>query len=242
MKKYLVLTGDRIYIHGHKRVGFNAAQELRLTPNTMIFSTTLKPYSFEIVLFSESLHLAADCETDRSEWLSMIHQLTPKCTYDMNDPLQAASFERELNDYPIEFQSTKEPGVILERRGNWAIATVVSESLSRKISQGSMLSKIEGQPVVLNGFDSAASMLSMWRSPLRLSFWLSPQKMGWLTMMTSENRKSWWRNTSKVVSWGECKDIIKYQYSPCERIFIRLNLSSLAKLQRVFTLPSRQVY
>jgi hypothetical protein len=150
--------------------------------------------------------------------------------FDMSDVLQAASFERDTNSYSIEFQSSKAPGFVLERRGHWAVASVVSDSLSRKISQGSMLSAINGQKVIVSGFDSVLSKLSIWKvslskligmewhisftglpyiiqtydycqAPLHLTFWLSPQKMGWLSMMVTDNRKGW--KSSKIVSWGE---------------------------------------
>lgn len=200
-KKYLVVTDDCIYIHGHRRVGFDAARELKFTPNAMLFSTTLKPYSFEVVLFSESLHLAAATSSEKQEWMYIIHKLIPQSSYDLNDPLQSASLERDMNEYPVDFLSTKDPGIILERRGNWAIASVVSDFLSRKVSRGSVLSSIDNKQVALTGFDSVLGKLSMWKAPLKLSFWLSPQKMGWLSMMVSVNRKTW--KSAEVVSWGE---------------------------------------
>lgn len=86
--------------------------------------------------------------------------------FDMSDVLQAASFERDTNSYSIEFQSSKAPGFVLERRGHWAVASVVSDSLSRKISQGSMLSAINGQKVIVSGFDSVLSKLSIWKVSL----------------------------------------------------------------------------
>lgn len=201
-RKYLVLTDDSIFIHGRRRVGFDAAQQHKITPNSIIFSTTLKPYSFEVVLFSESIHLAASSDTEKSEWMYVLHRLIAQSSYDLNDPLQAASLERVPTDFPIEFQCSSAPGLILDRRGHFAMASVVSESLSRKVSRGSILSSIdEDNSIVLKGFDYALSKLSTWKAPFQLTFWLSPQKMGWLTMMVTDNRKSW--KSSKVVSWGE---------------------------------------
>ncbi|KAL3780733.1 hypothetical protein HJC23_001015 [Cyclotella cryptica] len=198
-KKYLVLTDDSIYIQPHRKVGFDAPQRHKLTPNAMIFSTTLKPHSFEVVLFSESLHLASPSEKEKSDFLHILEQLIPKSTYDLNDQLQSASLERKVNAYDIELKSAKAPGVILERRGNWALAAVVSDSISRKLSKGSILSSIKGESVVLTGFESVVSKLSLWKAPLRLSFWTSPQKMGWLTMMVTESNKSW--KASRAVRW-----------------------------------------
>jgi hypothetical protein len=77
-KKYIVMTDDSLYMHGHRRVGFDAPQKHNLTPNAIIFSTTLKAYSFEVVLFSESLHLAASTESEKGEWMYMLHKLISK--------------------------------------------------------------------------------------------------------------------------------------------------------------------
>jgi hypothetical protein len=220
-KKYLVMSDERIYIHGHKRVGFDSPKELMITPNTMLYSTTLKTHSFEVVLFSESLHLAASTDTEKTEWMFLIQQVIPCSHYDFNDPLQAASFERKLNDFDVQFESEKQPGVILERRGNWALAAVVSDQLSRKVSQGSMLSYVGGQSVALTGFDSVVSKLSLWNSPLNLTFWLSPQKMGWLTMKDTIKGKGW--AASKVVTWGKVKVVYLATLTSSTRLMLFFN-------------------
>ncbi|KAL9180068.1 hypothetical protein ACHAXT_008038 [Thalassiosira profunda] len=91
----------------------------------------------------------------------------------------------------VRFESETSPGVMLERRGNWAIAALVSESLSRKVCQSSVLARIEGEPVTLQGFDAVVTKLGFWKAPLTLSFLLSPQKMGWLNILVQEQSRSW---------------------------------------------------
>jgi len=139
-KKYLVLTDDSIFIHGRRRVGFDAARQHKITPNSTIFSTTLKPYSFEVVLFSESIHLAAASEREENEWMYVLHGLISQSSYDLNDPLQAASLERVTSALSIEFQCSSAPGIIIDRRGHFAMASIVHATLSRKVSIGSILS------------------------------------------------------------------------------------------------------
>ncbi|KAL7543078.1 hypothetical protein ACHAXR_012395 [Thalassiosira sp. AJA248-18] len=190
-KKYVVLTEDSLYMHGHRTVGFDTPQQYELTPNSMIFSTTLKEHSFELVLFSESIHLKASSDAERGEWLFVLQKLIPMSSYDEGDPLQVASLEKEPEVFDTEFHSESSPGILLERRGNWAIAALVSESLSRKVCQGSVLSKIEGEPILMTGFDSVVTKLGYWKAPLRLTFQLSPRKMGWLTLMVKEKGRSW---------------------------------------------------
>ncbi|KAL7547585.1 hypothetical protein ACHAWF_010873 [Thalassiosira exigua] len=208
-KKYCVLTEDSLYMHGHRRVGFDVPQKYELTPNCMIFSTTLKEHSFELVLFSDSIHLSASSDAERGEWIFILQKLIPRSTYNEEDPLQAASLEKDLEVLDTEFQSETSPGILLERRGNWAIAALVSESISRRVCQGSVLSKIEGEPFLLQGFDSVVSKLGYWKAPLTLSFVLSPRKMGWLTLLTKERNRSWFnmvgrkRKTYNETTWGE---------------------------------------
>ncbi len=128
-----------------------------------------------------------------------LEELIPRSNYDQSNPLHMASLENDVEELEVEFHSESDPGILLERRGNWAIATLVSESLSRKVCQGSVLSGISGLPTLLTGFD--ANALAFWKPPLRLRFKLSPRKMGWLTLMTNEKGRRLRRSRSLV--WGE---------------------------------------
>ena len=47
-RQYVVLTEDALYMHSHRRVGFGTPQRHALTPNSMIFATTIKEHSFEV--------------------------------------------------------------------------------------------------------------------------------------------------------------------------------------------------
>jgi len=137
----------------------------------------------------------------------LLQKLIPKSSYDECDPLQVASLEKNVEVYDTQFYSETSPGILLERRGNWAIAALVSESLSRKVCQGSVLSKIGGDPAMMMGFDSVVTALSYCKPPLQLTFTLSPRKMGWLTLMVKEKGRNWlniWskHNTNEAV-WGE---------------------------------------
>ena len=164
----------------------------------------------KLVLFSDSIHLNASSEAERGEWIYTLQKLIPRSSYDKTDPLQYASLEKDTETFDTEFHSESSPGILLERRGNWAMAALVSESLSRKVCQGSVLSHIGGEPAMMMGFDSVVTALSYWKPPLKLSFILSPRKMGWLTYRRKENGSGWltsprWkRNASKNEAvWGE---------------------------------------
>mmetsp|Transcript_1056 Transcript_1056/g.2255 ORF Transcript_1056/g.2255 Transcript_1056/m.2255 type:complete len:246 (+) Transcript_1056:112-849(+) len=199
-RKYLVLTEDCLYIHGHRRVGFHAPQKFILTPNVMIFSTTLKEHSFELVFFSDSIHLCAASEEEKGEWIHALEQLIPRSIYDKGDELQAACFERDVDFSTVVLQSERSPGILLERRGNWAIVSIVSEDLSRLVFPGSILASVNEESAMVLGFERVAQELRNWRPPLRLNFFISPRKMGWLAMVLNERSKSWWDTASGSVS------------------------------------------
>lgn len=154
--------------------------------------------------------MSAPTDAERGEWIFILQKLIPGSSYDECDPLQAASLEMDVEVIDTEFYSDSSPGIMIERRGNWAIASVVSENLSTKVCQGSVLLKVQGERVLASGFDSVVSKLGYWQAPLRLSFLLSPKKMGWVGY-ANERSKSWlnmfglrsktW-STNEVV-WGE---------------------------------------
>ena len=170
----------------------------------------------QLVLFSDSVHLSASSDAERGEWIFLLQKLIPRSSYDEGDPLQAAAMRKDVEVVEAEFFSSSSPGVLLERRGNFAVAGLVSESLSRRVCQGSVLSKIEGKPAIMMGFEAVVTALSYWNPPLRLSFSLMPKKMGWLTLMVRENRRGCWpENQKKEATWGTfdlsaCKLVIRY--------------------------------
>ena len=202
---YAVLTEDGLYLSGHGR-GVGTPLRFRLTPNSLVFVTTLKEQSFELVLFSESLHLNALSDDERNEWIYALQCLTSSSKYDETDPLQMASIEKKLEFTSTEFISDVQDGMMLERRGNWAIASVVSEAISQKVSKGSVLYKIGNERVMMKGFDAVVDGLSRWKPPLQLSFILT-RKMGWLLLKVKQPSSIWLNMIGKKrkdeAIWGE---------------------------------------
>lgn len=172
--------------------------------------------SFQLVLFSDSIHLNASTDSERSEWLFLLEKLIPRTKYDVSNPLQMASLEKDVEVFEVEIhsESSAEIGVSLEQRGNWAVAALVSESLSRKVCPGSVLSEISGQSTLMMGFEKVVKTLALRKPPLQLGFKLSPRKMGWLMLMINERgqRLIRRRHVSRI-AWGELTFIAKiYQY------------------------------
>ena len=155
------------------------------------------------MLFSESIHLNADSEADKEEFVFLLEKLIPRSKYDQSNPLQMASLENDVDVLDAVFHSESSPGILLERRGNWAIATLVSESLSAKISQGSVLFSIGDLQTLMMGFDEIVKALALWKPPLRLRFLLSPSKMGWLMLMTNQKGRRFVRRNNSSKAWGE---------------------------------------
>ena len=96
----------------------------------------------------------------------VLQRLIPRSKYDESDSLQLASLEKEPEVFVTEFTDDCSPGLLLERRGNWAIAALVSETLSRKVCPGSVLSRVGDDDVTMNGFDAIVTALSYWKPPL----------------------------------------------------------------------------
>lgn len=150
----------------------------------------------------------------------LLEKLIPQTKYDVSNPLQMASLEKDVEVFEVEIHSESSAGigVLLEQRGIWAIATLVSESLSRKVCPGSVLSAISGQPTLMMGFEKVVSTLALRKPPFQLEFKLSPRKMGWLMLMINEKgrRLSRRKHVSRIV-WGELTFIdiyLSYCYQP----------------------------
>ena len=85
---------------------------------------------------------------------------------------------------------------MLERHGNFVLASLVSESLSEGLRQGSVLPTINSQPTMLMGFDSVVKALSQWITPLKLTFLTSPRHMGWLNLVI-KGKQGWLKMTGQ---------------------------------------------
>jgi hypothetical protein len=147
--------------------------------------------------------MSARDDSARDEWIFFLQKILPRTSYDHSDPLQVACLEKEVEVYDTQFHSESSPGILLERRGNWAIAALVSESLSRKVCRGSVLARIAGEPAIMMGFDKVVKALSNWKPPLQLTFHLSPRKMGWLNLIVKERGGRRWigGKHSSTISW-----------------------------------------
>jgi len=187
-RQHIVLTQEgNIYMH-HR---FDNPVSYTLTPNSLLIDTTLKQHSFELVLFSTSLHLQASSEAEKAEWIYILQAQIPLSHYDESDQLQAAALGTDLEYSTVEFHCDTSPGLLLEKRGSFCMTTIVSENISRTVCTGSILSLIEDTSIIMEDFDSIIKLLNKWNPPLKLTFALSPRKMGWLTLMVKPPSTSW---------------------------------------------------
>ena len=191
-RQHIVLTQEgNIYMH-HR---FDNPVRYTLTPNSLLIDTTLKQHSFELVLFSTSLHLQASSEAEKAEWIYILQSQIPLSNYDENDQLQTAALGTDLEYATVEFYCDTSPGLLLEKRGSFYMATLVSQKISRTICTGSILSNIQDASVITEDFDSIIKLLNEWNPPLKLKFALSPRKMGWLTLMVKPPSTTPWKDT-----------------------------------------------
>mmetsp|Transcript_27062 Transcript_27062/g.64229 ORF Transcript_27062/g.64229 Transcript_27062/m.64229 type:complete len:579 (+) Transcript_27062:128-1864(+) len=194
---YAVLTKDGLFLQ-HKKKGGGFSQPIKkftLQPGSMLFSTVLKRHSFELVTFSNTLQLGAPSDTMKEQWLSSLSDLISSSSFDASDPLQGAALESTRFFKTFETVIKEDSvGLILERAGNFAVATVISDFLQRKgLRCGSILSHVEYEKTnefgqrqlvtslpVITGFDSFARLVPVLSYPVKLRFVLSPLKVGWL--------------------------------------------------------------
>jgi hypothetical protein len=99
-RQHIVLTQEgHIYMHYR----FDTPVMYILTPNSLVIKTTLKQHSFELVLFSTSLHLSAASEAEKAEWIYILQSQIPLSNYDESDQLQAAALRHDLEYATEEF-------------------------------------------------------------------------------------------------------------------------------------------
>lgn len=193
---YAVLTEEGLYLQGKNW----QPKKYRITPNTMLFSTTMSKHSFEMVTFTETILICTQSSETKNEWMYALERLIPNTKYDSEDQLQVASLSKDTTTFDISFRNDCEPGLVLTRRGCLAVATCIHERVQLMgLRVGSVLGQIEYEvetghgvagscvgrrivkkSVILSGFDSVVSSLSHVNSPLKLKFYLPPVKMGWL--------------------------------------------------------------
>lgn len=159
-----------------------------LTPNTIVSSTSLHNNSFEVVTFSDVLHLNASSREAKNEWMAAIRGLVASTgKYSKEDKLQAASLARDCEYYSVLFKSNNSPGLVLERRADIALVSKVTRSLQHCVFAGSVLIAINSEPVVSQSYEYIVNLLSDWKPPLTLRFCSPPKKSGWLHLRVHPN-------------------------------------------------------
>lgn len=182
IEHYFVLTKDTLHrIQQDELTHKTSSKQFVLTPNTLVSSTNLNTWSFEVVTFSDVLHLNAPSKDAKAQWVATIRGLVAAIkTYSKENKLQKAALTRDCTYYNILFRSTNSPGLIMERRGDLAIVAKVTRSLRHRVFTGSVLISVNKEPVVNQPYEFILNMLSNWRPPLTLRFMAPPTKKGWL--------------------------------------------------------------
>ena len=182
IQHYFVLTKDTLHrIQQDESTHKTSSKQFVLTPNTLVSSTNLNTFSFEVVTFTDVLHLNAPSKDAKAQWVATIRGLVAAIkTYSKENKLQKAALTRDCTYYNVLFRSTNSPGLIMERRGDLAIVAKVTRSLRHRVFTGSVLIAVNKEPVVNQPYEFILNMLSDWRPPLTLRFMAPPTKKGWL--------------------------------------------------------------
>ena len=185
VEHFFVLTQEALHrIHQDKLTHKTSSKQFVLTPNTLVSSTDLNAFSFEIVTFSDVLHLNASCKDSKDQWIATIRGLVASVNiYPRGSKLQEASLARDCTYYNVQFKSANSPGLIMERRGDIALVSRVTRSLQHCVTTGSVLTAVNREPVVSQPYETVVKMLSEWQPPLVLRFLAPPKKKGWLQVL-----------------------------------------------------------
>jgi len=185
VEHFFVLTKDALHrIQQAKTTHKASSKHFVLTPNTLVSSTNLNAFSFEIVTFSDVLHLNASCKDSKDQWIATIRGLVASIkTYPKGSKLQEASLSRDCTYYNVQFKSTNSPGLIMERRGDIALVSRVTRSLQHCVPTGSVLISVNSEPVISQPYEYVVNTLASWQPPLVLRFLAPPKKKGWLQVL-----------------------------------------------------------
>ena len=164
LEYYFVLTKDTLHrIQQDELTHKTSSKQFVLTPNTLVSSTNLNTFSFEVVTFSDVLHLNAPSKDAKAQWVATIRGLVAAIkTYSKENKLQKAALSRDCTYYNVLFRSTNSPGLIMERRGDLAIVAKVTRSLRHRVFTGSVLISVNKEPVVNQPYEFILNMLSNW--------------------------------------------------------------------------------
>jgi len=182
---FFVLAKDRLHrLQQDKLTHKASSKQFVLTPNTLVSSTNLNAFSFELVTFSDILHLNAPSKDSKDRWIATIRGLVASIdTYPEENKLHNAALTRDSTYYDVLFRSTNSPGLIMERRGDLALVSRVTRSLQHRVFTGSVLISVNDAPVVNQPYEFILNLLSNWTPPLTLRFMAPPRKKGWLQVL-----------------------------------------------------------
>ena len=106
VEHYFVLTKDTLHRIQHDELTHKTtSKQFMLTPNTLVSSTNLNTFSFEVVTFSDVLHLNASSKDAKAQWIATIRGLVAAIkTYSKENKLQRAALTRDCTYYNVEFR------------------------------------------------------------------------------------------------------------------------------------------
>ena len=178
--------------------GISIDECVYLDPTCSCFETNLGPHAFEVVTSKKILHFISESSNITLQWIAKLREVIATCKLDLDDVLLRSITERiDLDvEYDVQFLESKPLGVVLERSNESAIVKM-SNFKESGVEAGSVLTKINGVPIVDQKYYEIIATLKHWRPPLHLSFIKCPTKSGFLKKFTKDKGRSGskvWRN------------------------------------------------
>eukprot|EP00937_MAST-01D_sp_MAST-1D-sp2_P007325 g7325.t1 len=151
-----------------------------LTPDSHVLETGLNPASFVLVTPFVVLHLSAETDKERGEWVLAIQRLIHACSDMPHLPQSVLTAAAGGDDRVVHVRyEAKQPlGFACKQVGQWAVITATQVGGSRELAPGLVLRSINGQNVTLVDYMDVVKQLQRWAPPLALEFSEQPGRSG----------------------------------------------------------------
>jgi hypothetical protein len=151
-----------------------------LTADSCVYETNLKPFAFELVTPDKVLHVSASSKKDKLDWINHLRQAIKNCIDSfVPDEVTQLGIQRSNHDqfYDVVFNMKRPIGVTLEQHGEWAVVKLVT-NVQEQVEIGSVLTKVNGQNVMLDSYHTTVSRIRGWTPPMTLTFRKAPTRVG----------------------------------------------------------------
>jgi hypothetical protein len=178
--RYFELRGSSLVYFKDKYSNTSEKGRFTLTADSCVYETNLKPFAFELVTPDKVLHVSASSKKDKSEWINHLRQAIQNGIDSfVPDEMTQLGIQRSNHDqfYDVVFNMKRPIGVTLEQHGEWAVVKLVTNA-QEQVEIGSVLTKVNGQNVMLDSYHTTVGRIRGWTPPMTLTFRKAPTRVG----------------------------------------------------------------